>query len=119
MKIKLHQDVLGHRSGDTIDLEATEAQFYLREGYASKVRGSNQDMHLAGGVDAENDPTLAANREHADDFDAAAAEDEATNDDESKLADAEDAQREKLAPATQKRDPRIKDTADDTETSEV
>ena len=70
MKLKLAQDVEGHKSGETVDVPADRAAFYLAEGYAThpdgKSRSDGGDMLLVSGVPAEKDPRLAENREDPD-----------------------------------------------------
>jgi hypothetical protein len=88
MKLKIHQDILGHTSGTEVEVDGTQAEWLVAEGYASVADSESdyaqEDKHLVTSADAKNDPTLASNREAPDDFDAAAKEDEAKNDEASK-----------------------------------
>ena len=63
MKVKLHQDVEGAKSGDTPDVPAARAKFLIEQGYASTSK--DVDGLKATSVPADIDPTLAANREDA------------------------------------------------------
>lgn len=89
--VKLHQDVLGHRSGETVEVDGTQGEWLVANGYASVEGETDEDKHLVTTSDAAGDPTLAMNREAPDEFDAAGFEDEATNDEASKRADVTDA----------------------------
>ena len=60
MRIKLHDDVEGHKSGETVDVEETRAKWYLANGYASAA-SYNDDEHPEMGVLAKHDPMLADN----------------------------------------------------------
>jgi hypothetical protein len=109
MKLNIHQDVLGLRSGaKDVEVDGTQAEWLVREGYASVADGESdyaqEDKHLVTSADAESDPTLAANREAPDEFDAAAKEDEAKNDEASKAKDAKEAAATRTGGATEKRD---------------
>ncbi len=121
MNVFLHQDVLGYKADPekAVEVDGTHAEWLVANGYASKADSDGEDMHLATTTDAESDPTLAANREEPNELDAAGLEDESQNDEATKLAEAQAAERVKMAPATEKRDPRKKKTtADDSEPSE-
>jgi len=61
MKVKLHQDVEGAKSGDSIDVPADRAKFLIQEGYASTSK--DVDGVTITSVPADIDPTLAENRE--------------------------------------------------------
>jgi len=63
MKVKLHQDVEGAKSGDSIDVPADRAKFLIQEGYASTSK--DVDGVTITSVPADIDPTLAKNREDA------------------------------------------------------
>jgi hypothetical protein len=62
MRIKLHDDVEGHKSGETVDVPEERAKWYLANGYASAASYNRDEDPVAGGVLAKNDPTLASNR---------------------------------------------------------
>jgi hypothetical protein len=62
MRIKLHDDVEGHKSGETVDVPEERAKWYLAKGYASSA-SYNDDEHPETNVLAKLDPTLADNRE--------------------------------------------------------
>lgn len=102
MQAKLHQDVLGARSGDTITVDATQAEFLVREGYAS-IEGDDTDKALMGGVSREADPTLAENREAPGELDVTGLEDDATNDEQTKIDEVQASGRPRSKPATAKR----------------
>jgi hypothetical protein len=59
MRIRLHQDIFGHKSGETIDYDATQAKWAVKEGYASTA--ADADGVHATSVPAKNDPRLAEN----------------------------------------------------------
>lgn len=61
MRIKLHDDIEGHKSGETVDVPEERAKFYLANGYASAA-SYNADEHPEMGVPAKIDPRLAENR---------------------------------------------------------
>lgn len=61
MRIKLHDDVEGHKSGETVDVPEERAKYYLANGYAS-APDYNADEHPELGVPAKIDPRLAENR---------------------------------------------------------
>ncbi len=65
VQLTLHQPILGKNPGDTVDLTAEDAEWYLQNGYVSKVRGTEDELFgkLATSSDAKSDPTLAENRE--------------------------------------------------------
>ena len=65
VQLTLHQPILGKDVGETVDLPSDEAQWYLQNGYVSRVRGTEDDDFgkLATSSDAKDDPTLAENRE--------------------------------------------------------
>ena len=121
MKLKIHQDILGLRSGTETEVDGTQAEWLVREGYASVADSESdyaqEDKHLVTSADAEHDPTLAVNREAPDEFDAAEKEDEAENDEASKAADAKDAAAVRAGGATEKRDSDSPEAADTEETS--
>ena len=110
--VKLHQDVLGHRSGETVEVDGTQGEWLVANGYASVEGESDEDKHLVTTSEAAGDPTLAMNREAPDDFDAAKAEDEANNDEASKRADVEDAATVRTGGSTEHREAPAADTAD-------
>lgn len=60
MRIKLHDDVEGHKSGETVDVPEERAKWYLANGYASAA-SYNDDEHPETGVLAKHDPMLAEN----------------------------------------------------------
>lgn len=62
MRLKLHDDVEGHKSGETVDVPEERAKWYLVNGYASAA-SYNDDENPSTGVPAKIDPTLADNRE--------------------------------------------------------
>lgn len=116
MKLKIHQDVLGLTSGTETEVDGTQAEWLVREGYASVADTESdyaqEDKHLITSADAENDPTLAANREAPDEYDAAAKEDEAENDEASKAKAAADYAPTRTGGATEKRDSANPDAVD-------
>lgn len=61
MRIKLHDDVEGHKSGETVDVPESRAKWLLENGYASQA-GRDADGVHATSVEAKLDPTLAENR---------------------------------------------------------
>lgn len=61
MRIKLHDDIEGHKSGETVDVPKDRADYYLVNGYASAA-SYNDDENPATNVTADKDPTLAENR---------------------------------------------------------
>jgi len=60
MRITLHQDVEGRKSGETVDVEEKRAEWYLQNGYAS-APSYKDDEHPEMGVLAKHDPMLAEN----------------------------------------------------------
>jgi hypothetical protein len=109
MKLNIHQDVLGLKSGSTdVEVDGTQAEWLVREGYASVADTESDfaqaDKHLITSADAENDPTLAVNREAPDEYDAAGLESDADNGDAQKLAEATNAAPVRTTGATEKRD---------------
>lgn len=62
MRITLHDDIEGHKSGETIDVAEDRAKWYLANGYASAA-DYNRDEDPKMSVDAKLDPTLAKNRD--------------------------------------------------------
>lgn len=62
MRIKLHDDIEGHKSGETVDVPKERAEWYLVNGYASHA-DYNDDENPKTGVPAKQDPTLATNVE--------------------------------------------------------
>jgi hypothetical protein len=103
MEIKLHQDLFGRRSGDTVTVDGTQGEWAVRQGYATEVDGESTDRTLETSVDADADPTLAVNREDPDDYDAVGDEDEASNSDVVKREDFLANQPVREDPATEKR----------------
>lgn len=63
MRIKLHQDVEGHKAGETVEVKAERAKWLVAQGYASTSKDA--DGVRATSVPADDDPTLATNREDA------------------------------------------------------
>ena len=61
MRITLTDDVEGKKSGETIDVDAERAKWYLSHGYATTA-AYNRDEDAAMSVPAKLDPTLAENR---------------------------------------------------------
>lgn len=62
-RVTLHDDIEGHKSGETVDVPAERAEYYLVNGYAS-TPSYNREEHAEAGVKSyKNDPTLAENRE--------------------------------------------------------
>lgn len=59
MRIKLHQDLFAHKSGETVDVETKLAKWAVAEGYASTA--ADADGVHATSVEAKNDPRLAEN----------------------------------------------------------
>jgi hypothetical protein len=118
MKLKIHQDILGLTSGTETEVDGTQAEWLVREGYASVADSESdyaqEDKHLVTSADAEHDPTLAANREAPDESEdkVAEAEDEASNDEASKAKAASEAKNVRTGGATQKRDSEHPDAAD-------
>lgn len=115
MKLKMHQDVLGHKSGDEVEVDGTQAEWLVKEGYASVADGEDEyaqeDKHLVTSAEAKDDPTMAANREAPDEFDAAKAEDDADNSETDKAKAAASAATVRTGGATEKREPAPADTA--------
>ena len=64
MRIRLHDDVAGHKSGETVDVENDYAKWLVANGYASTSKDA--DGVRATSVPADQDPTLAENREEPD-----------------------------------------------------
>lgn len=62
MRLKLHDDVEGHKSGETVDVPEERAKWLLANGYASQASVDADGVH-ATSVPAKLDPTLAENRE--------------------------------------------------------
>lgn len=62
MRIKVHDDIEGVKSGQTVDVPEERAKWYLANGYASSST-YNDEEHPESGVVAKLDPTLAENRE--------------------------------------------------------
>lgn len=114
--VKLHQDVLGRRSGDEVEVDGTQAAWLLANGYASNAEDGD-DKHLVTNVDAQDDPTLGANAAPVEEYDAVALEDEATNDEATKRAEVEAAAPQREV-STQKRGRRSKPAATAEEPSE-
>jgi hypothetical protein len=65
MRIKVHQDIEGVKSGQTVDVPEKRAKWLIAEGYASTAADSD-GVH-ATSVDAKLDPTLAENNDSAND----------------------------------------------------
>lgn len=65
MKVKLHQDVEGHKRDDEIEVDEARANWLVSQGYAS-IEGDETDKSLVTGVPADQDPTLAANQPRED-----------------------------------------------------
>ena len=63
MRLTLHDDVEGHKSGETVDVPEERAKWLLAQGYASAASYNRDEDPAAGGVLAKHDPTLADNRE--------------------------------------------------------
>ena len=63
MRVKLHDDVEGHKSGETVDVPDERAKWLVANGYASTA--ADADGVHATSVPAKDDPTLAENREPA------------------------------------------------------
>lgn len=61
MKVRLHQDVEGHKANDEIDVSEDRAEWLVKQGYAS-IEGDDSDKTLVTDVTADKDPTLAANQ---------------------------------------------------------
>jgi hypothetical protein len=61
MRLKLHDDVEGHKSGETVEVPEERAKWLLENGYASQT-GRDADGVHATSVEAKLDPTLAENR---------------------------------------------------------
>ena len=62
MRVKLHQDVKGRKSGETVDVPEGEGGWLVINGYASQASDSTDKVN-ATSVPAEKDPTVAENRE--------------------------------------------------------
>lgn len=63
--MKLHQDVEGHKAGETVDVPLKRARFYEQEGYAVPVDGplgDDVDGVYKTSVKAKDDPRLADNQ---------------------------------------------------------
>ncbi|MEY2434767.1 MAG: hypothetical protein QOC92_4492 [Acidimicrobiaceae bacterium] len=65
MSIKLTQPVEGRDVGETISLDSGKEAWYVQNGYATRGDGEKDEDFgkFATSTDAEDDPTLAANRE--------------------------------------------------------
>ena len=63
-RVKLPQDAEGHKSGETVDIDASRAKWLVTEGYASTA--ADADGVHATSVPAQHDPRLAENREDPD-----------------------------------------------------
>jgi hypothetical protein len=61
-RIKLHDDIYGHKSGESIDVSQSKADWAVANGYAS-TSGDDTKLIQANGVPAGKDQTLAKNRE--------------------------------------------------------
>lgn len=58
-RIKLHHDIFGHKSGETVDVDKDKAAWAVAEGYASTAKDAD-GVH-ATSVPAKQDPRLAEN----------------------------------------------------------
>lgn len=61
MRITLHDDIEGHKSGETVDVPEDRATYYLMNGYASRP-SFNRDEHPESATFPKDDQTLAENR---------------------------------------------------------
>lgn len=133
--VKLHQDALGELAGAEVEVDGTQREWLIAEGYASDVGQKPSDVDGAAvdtgeierpkedkldvtTVDAKDDPTLAINREDPDELDAAGLEDDASNSDAAKLAHVTSASPDRQGPATQHRQPERAENPSDAGTQE-
>src|SRR5689334_12237033 len=64
MRVKITQDVAGHKSGESVDVDDSYGKWLVAEGYAST--SADSDGVHATSVPAQHDPRLAENREEPD-----------------------------------------------------
>jgi hypothetical protein len=72
VRLKLHQPIEGGAADEVVDVPAERADWLVANGYASLADSDDStggEGELVRDVNAENDPTLASNREAPDDED--------------------------------------------------